>query len=114
VAAVRQLPALIQFSEAMAARSQVLKSFLLHQLYRHPQVMHTTRLAQQVVQELFAIYQAQPAEMTEGFAARSTALAGTADEATARARVVADYIAGMTDRFATREHDRLSGQRLLP
>ena len=114
VAAVRQLPALIQFSQAMAARSQVLKTFLLHQLYRHPQVMHTTRLAQQVVHELFAIYQAQPTEMAEGFAARSQALAGTADEPATRARVVADYIAGMTDRFATREHERLSGQRLLP
>ena len=114
VAAVRQLPALIQFSQAMAARSQVLKTFLLHQLYRHPQVMHTTRLAQQVVHELFAIYQAQPTEMAEGFAARSQALAGTADEPATRARVVADYIAGMTDRFAAREHERLSGQRLLP
>jgi len=114
VAAVRQLPALIQFSQAMAARSQVLKTFLLHQLYRHPQVMHTTRLAQQVVHELFAIYQAQPTEMAEGFAARSQALAGTADAPATRARVVADYIAGMTDRFATREHERLSGQRLLP
>ena len=114
VAAVRQLPALIQFSQVMAARSQVLKTFLLHQLYRHPQVMHTTRLAQQVVHELFAIYQAQPTEMAEGFAARSQALAGTADPPATRARVVADYIAGMTDRFATREHERLSGQRLLP
>ncbi|NBT56652.1 MAG: deoxyguanosinetriphosphate triphosphohydrolase [Betaproteobacteria bacterium] len=114
VGAVRQLPALIQFSEAMAARSHVLKTFLLHELYRHPRVMDTTRLAQQVVRDLFAFYQAQPAEMTEGFSARSAALAGTAGEAPARARVVADYIAGMTDRFATREHERLSGQRLLP
>jgi dGTPase len=114
VAAVRQLPALIQFSEAMAARSQVLKTFLLHELYRHPRVMDTTRLAKQVVQELFGFYQAQPAEMTEGFSARSAALAGAADQAASRARVVADYIAGMTDRFATREHERLSGQRLLP
>ena len=114
VAAVRQLPALIQFSEAMAARSQVLKTFLLHELYRHPRVMDTTQLAKQVVQELFTVYQAAPAEMTEGFAARSAALDGTADQAASRARVVADYIAGMTDRFATREHERLSGQRLLP
>jgi dGTPase len=114
VAAVRQLPALIGFSADMAARSQQLKTFLLHQLYRHPQVMHTTRLAQQVVQKLFAIYQAQPTEMAEGFAVRSAALAGATDAEPARARVVADYIAGMTDRFATREHERLSGQRLLP
>jgi dGTPase len=52
--------------------------------------------------------------MAEGFAARSAALAGAPEEATARARVVADYIAGMTDRYATREHERLSGRRLLP
>jgi dGTPase len=114
VAEVRQLPALIQFSEAMASRSQVLKTFLLHELYRHPRVMDTTQLAKQVVQELFGFYQAQPAQMTEGFSARSAALVGTAEDAAARARVVADYIAGMTDRFATREHERLSGQRLLP
>ena len=114
VAAVRQLPALIGFSETMAARSQVLKSFLLHELYRHPQVMDTTRLAQQVVQELFACYQAQPTEMAEGFAARCAALSAAPGADAARARVVADYIAGMTDRFATREHERLSGQRLLP
>jgi len=114
VAAVRHLPALIGFSSSMAERSQQLKSFLLRHLYRHPQVMATTGLAQQVVQELFAFYQAQPTEMAEGFAARSAALAGTPEEATARARVVADYIAGMTDRFATREHERLSGRRLLP
>jgi hypothetical protein len=114
VAAVRRLPALIGFSSGMAERSQQLKSFLLHQLYRHPQVMNTTRLAQQVVQELFAFYQAQPAEMAGGFAARSAALAAAPGADAARARVVADYIAGMTDRFATREHERLSGQRLLP
>jgi ABC-type uncharacterized transport system involved in gliding motility auxiliary subunit len=70
--------------------------------------------SQQVVQELFVYYQAQPTEMAEGFAARSATLAGTPAEAAARARVVADYIAGMTDRFATREHERLSGRRLLP
>ncbi|NDE42543.1 MAG: deoxyguanosinetriphosphate triphosphohydrolase, partial [Betaproteobacteria bacterium] len=48
------------------------------------------------------------------FAARSKALAGSPGAAASMARVVADYIAGMTDRFATREHERLSGQRLLP
>ena len=114
VAAVRRLPALIGFSSGMAERSQQLKTFLLHQLYRHPQVMDTTRLAQQVVQALFAFYRAQPAEMAEGFAARSAALAAAPAADAAQARVVADYIAGMTDRFATREHERLSGQRLLP
>ena len=114
VAAVRQLPGLVRFSPGMAERSQVLKTFLLHQLYRHPRVMDTTRLAQQVVQELFALYLAQPQDMAEGFAARSKALVGSPGAPASMARVVADYIAGMTDRFATREHERLSGQRLLP
>lgn len=76
--------------------------------------MDTTRLAQQVVQELFALYLVQPQDMAEGFAARSKALVGSPGAAASMARVVADYIAGMTDRFATREHERLSGQRLLP
>ncbi len=113
VAAVRQMAPLLQFGDDMRLKSQVLKKFLLQQLYRHPQVMHTTGQAQQVVRELFAAYLACPQEMQGGFLARSEAARGAADERSARARVVADYIAGMTDRFAGREHERLTGQRLL-
>jgi dGTPase len=54
------------------------------------------------VHELFAAYVAQPSEMPTDFAA-----------ATHVHRTVADYIAGMTDRFALREHERLTGRRLL-
>ena len=111
--AARHLPALVQFGEAMRDKSQVLKRFLLSQLYRHPQVMQTTGQAQQVVRELFAVYLAQPQEMGAGFLARSAAVPPAWDAATARARVVADYIAGMTDRFAGREHERLTGLKRL-
>ena len=111
--AARQMPALVQFGEAMRDKSQVLKRFLLSQLYRHPQVMQTTGQAQQVVRELFAVYLAQPQEMGAGFLARSAAVPPAWDAATARARVVADYIAGMTDRFAGREHARLTGLKRL-
>ena len=111
--AARHLPALVQFGEAMRDKSQVLKRFLLSQLYRHPQVMQTTGQAQQVVRELFAVYLAQPQEMGAGFLARSAAVPPAWDAATARARVVADYIAGMTDRFAGREHARLTGLKRL-
>ncbi len=97
----------------MRDKSQVLKRFLLSQLYRHPQVMQTTGQAQQVVRELFAVYLAQPQEMGAGFLARSAAVLPALDAATARARVVADYIAGMTDRFAGREHERLTGLKRL-
>jgi dGTPase len=111
--AVRQMSPLLQFGDDMRRKSQTLKHFLLHQLYRHPQVMHTTGRAKQVVRELFSAYLACPQEMRDGFLARSDAASGAADEASANARVVADYIAGMTDRFAGREHERLTGQRLL-
>ena len=102
VDAVRRLPPLVDFSPSMRLQSVQLKQFLLHNLYRHAQVTHTTLQAQQVVRDLFAAYQAHPAEMQAGFATRAD-----------RPRAVADYIAGMTDRFAAKEHARLTGQRLL-
>ena len=111
---IRQSAPLLQFSESMRTQSQALKTFLLHQLYRHPQVMHTTGQAQQVVRDLFAVYCHNPHEMPDSYQARAARLGGTADDAQAQARVVADYIAGMTDRFAGREHARLTGQQLLP
>ena len=98
----RQAGPLLRFSEAMHAQSAALKKFLFAQLYRHPQVMHTTGQAQQVVRELFGAYLDRPQELRTEFAAR-----------TDRHRAVADYIAGMTDRFALREHERLTGRRLL-
>jgi len=108
VDAVRRLPRLVGFSPAMRALSQELKRFLFRELYRHPQVMQTTDRARQVVRELFAIYQADPRQMPSAQAA--SALEGDAQK---RARTVADFIAGMTDRYAAREHERLTGQRLL-
>ena len=98
----RRAGPLVAFSTDMKSRSSELQKFLFAQLYRHPQVMHTTVQAQQVVHELFAAYVAQPAEMPTDFAA-----------ATHVHRTVADYIAGMTDRFALREHERLTGRKLL-
>ena len=103
VDAVRAAPALVMFSVPMQQRSTQLKTFLLHHLYRHPQVMQTTDWAKQVVAELFAAYLSHPQEMPEGHAKRDN-----------RPRAVADYIAGMTDRFASREHARLVGQLPAP
>ena len=93
---------LVGFSTAMREQSAALKTFLLHNLYRHPQVLATTGQARQVVRELFAAYCAEPQRMPPDFAAREH-----------RPRSVADYVAGMTDRFAAREHERLTGRRLL-
>ncbi len=109
----RRSQPLLRFGDDMRQKSTALKKFLLDNLYRHPQVMQTTGQARQVVRELFAAYLAAPQEMQAGFSARSDAARGAHDEATATARVVADYIAGMTDRFAAREHERLTGHKLL-
>jgi dGTPase len=97
---VRTLPPLVQFSENMARESAELKRFLRSNLYRHPQVTSNTDRAKEVIRELFASYQSQPRESMQGHG--STYL-----------RNIADYIAGMTDRFALREHERLTGRRLF-
>jgi dGTPase len=99
---VRAQSPLVCFSDPMRTESAALKQFLFHDLYRHPRVSETTLQAQQVVRELFACYVERPEEMQAGFTAR-----------TDTQRAVADYIAGMTDRYAMREHERLTGRRLL-
>jgi len=93
----RQCPPLVQFSSAMYEESKTLKSFLFRNLYRHPQVMQTTDGARAMVQDLFAAYLEKPQEMPVSYAQRSDL-----------PRAVADYLSGMTDRFATREHARLT------
>ena len=100
--AVRATPSLARMSEALRERNAELKRFLFSQLYRHPQLTQSTALARTIVAELFAAYTAQPAEMPADFA-----------QAEDTPRGVADYIAGMTDRFALREHHRLTGRRLF-
>jgi dGTPase len=93
----RQGPPLVQFSAAMYEESKTLKSFLFRNLYRHPQVMTTTDWARDVVRALFAIYLNKPDEMPTAYAQQHDV-----------PRAVADYLSGMTDRFATREHARLA------
>jgi dGTPase len=99
----RAAAALVSFSDAMREKSAALKRFLMRNLYRHPQVMATTGQAKEVVRELFAAYLDDPSQMPQDFAARADT-----------ARAVADYLAGMTDRFAAREHERMTGRKLLP
>ena len=111
---VRALPALVSFDADMQKKSTNLKAFLSHHLYCHTQVVDKMNLARQVIHDLFGAYSANPLEMQAGFAARCANLDSTTpQQPAATQRVVADYIAGMTDRFAAREHERLTGQRLL-
>ncbi len=100
--AVRAAPPLATFSDGLRDQAAELKRFLFRSLYRHPQVTQTTDRARTVVAELFAAYVSQPGQMPSEFAAAEP-LHGS----------VADYIAGMTDRFALREHERLTGRRLF-
>lgn len=106
---VRVAPPLVCFSAGMKERSLALKQFLFQNLYRHPRVMASMEQARQIVAELFAVYVNAPDEMQAGHAARARAAGG--DAARLR-RAVADYIAGMTDRYAAREHERLTGRKV--
>jgi dGTPase len=66
-----------------------------------------------MLHSLFGVYLAHPEEMQPRFVARIEATHEASGGSTAAARVIADYIAGMTDRFATREHERLMKRDLL-
>lgn len=109
---VRGKPVLVQFSHEMRQLSTELKSFLFDSLYRHTQVVSTMDMAKQVVRELFAAYVAAPQEMHSGSTTRALQIM-TEQEAVDIYRMVADHVAGMTDRFAASEHYRLTGIRLL-
>ena len=107
VAAVRALPTpLLTFSEPVYAEHLELKQYLRQHLYRHYRVLRMTTKARRVVRETFEALlddiELMPTEHQEG-ARRMEALDGLAG----RARAVADYIAGMTDRYAILEHRRL-------
>ena len=93
----------IAFSDAMATDLKAIRAFLMARMYRHWRVIRMRTKAARVVEELFALFMADPRALPPDWAA---ACAGA--EAPARARVVADYIAGMTDRFALQEHRLLT------
>ena len=93
---------MVVFSPAMAAREAELKAFLYRDLYRNPTVMAVRAQADDVLRDLFARYMADPDEMPEGWRG---VLSGAAEAV--RARHVADFLAGMTDTYALKEHRRL-------
>ena len=93
---------LYRFSDPTFAELQKIRTFLYHRMYRHWTVQRMRRKAKRVVNELFTSFMEAPELMPDGWNA-----CGTLGE-TDRARVVADYIAGMTDRFALQEHAKLT------
>ena len=113
IQAVRQSAALVGFTPGMALKSAALKRFLLHNLYRHPQVMEKTQAAQQVVRDLFEVYLDDPSQMPDAHLNRFDVVETTHKPDVKPERVVADYIASMTDRFAAKEHERLKGRTVF-
>jgi dGTPase len=92
------------FSDALAGQMRILREFLHARMYRHARVAADRDHAKGVVRDLFNLLFDDPRKLPEEWQTRVDA----ADKIK-RARLVADYIAGMTDRFALEEHRRLSG-----
>ncbi len=98
--AVRALATpLVAASDALAAEQGVLKRFLYERLYHHPRVIASMQQAEGTLSALYRAYRREPALLPPQVTARF------AEEGEARA--IADYIAGMTDRFAVAEHERI-------
>ncbi|MHA6316997.1 deoxyguanosinetriphosphate triphosphohydrolase [Altererythrobacter sp. CAU 1778] len=98
--------ALAAFSPAFAEEERGLKRFMYERLYYHPEQVETARRARDVVAALYAAYAQRPALMAEGWHE------DLEDAAEALPRRIADYIAGMTDRFAMEQYTKLTGQRV--
>jgi dGTPase len=99
---VRHNAMLISFSPAMREQQTELKRFLRTNLYQHYRVNRMTSKAQRIVRELFQIFMQDVKLMPDEFQQRAKL-----DSPTDQARAVADYIAGMTDRYAIKEYQRL-------
>jgi dGTPase len=97
---------LVQLSAVMLQQHQELKQFLRVRVYRHYRVLRMTNKAQQVVQSLFAAFMQAPELMPPEYQQAATH-AQQENGAAGQARIVADYIAGMTDRYAVLEHERM-------
>ncbi|MGY8662971.1 deoxyguanosinetriphosphate triphosphohydrolase [Bradyrhizobium sp. UFLA05-109] len=98
----QQSRAMIAFPPTMAGQEAAIKTFLYQHMYRHQRVMRVMGEAEQILFDLFAKYQASPGELPPEW------LTGAeADDEADRARRIGNFIAGMTDRFALTEHQRL-------
>ena len=95
---------MVAFSEGMQGQVSELRAFLFENMYRHEKVNQERRFAKKVVRELFEAYVADSSLLPQDWKAHYPA-----DDQPSPQRMVCDYIAGMTDRFAYREHQRLFG-----
>ncbi len=98
LADVRAAPRLVAYSDALLPRLRELKQFLGENLYRHYQVLRMTNKARRIIADLFGAFMADPRLLPPQYQERARV---------DKARTIADYIAGMTDRYAVKEHRRL-------
>jgi dGTPase len=104
---VRKAPgALVKFSDAVAAEHLELKQYLRDHVYRHYRVLRMTSKADAVISSLFTTFFSRPELLPTEHQQIATQMEANSGDA-GRARAVADYIAGMTDRYAIVEHERL-------
>ncbi len=96
----------IRFSKPLYQELKAIRSFLFHRMYRAPSVMAERAKVTRVVNDLFPLFMERPDLLPAEWRADIEA---AQDEVTL-ARIVADYVAGMTDRFAIQEHARLTGE----
>lgn len=103
---------LIKMSEATEGMHKVLKKYLRDNLYQHERVKSMAEQAKETVNYLFNAYMTKPELLTNEIQKIIGSDHGNKDDQTV-ARVIADYIAGMTDRFAFSEHERISGNKIV-
>lgn len=97
---------LVAFSDELKEQNQALKKFLFNNLYRHYRVHRMTTKSKRVISDQFEAYMDDPRLLPDKHQARAQELERSRG-INGRARAIADYIAGMTDRYAIAEHDRL-------
>ncbi|WP_374387995.1 deoxyguanosinetriphosphate triphosphohydrolase [Sandaracinobacter sp.] len=101
--------AMAGFTPAMLEALAPLRAYLMRTMYTHASVKRIRGPAEQIVEELFSMLHADPGALPDRWRDRCEA-----EEEPWRARIVGDYVAGMTDRFAIREHRRLTGRTVMP
>lgn len=101
---------IIKFSNPMWADLKVIRAFLFDRMYRAPAVVEMRKGVTQIMEDLFPIFMHNPQHLPKRWQADLRSV----QDQTELARIVADYVAGMTDRFAIETHKRLTGKSILP
>ncbi len=100
---------MVQFSPSLWSDLKIIRTFLFHRMYRAPDVVEMRAQVTKVINELFPLFMSDPSLLPKQW--RKDVAEIRSD--TELARIVSDYIAGMTDRFALQEHARLTGSDVV-